>query len=376
MSTNHQNMQSETEDQIDIVALLAKIWASRKFILIIVGVFSILGIVIALATPNQYTASSMFTPNTSKTSSGTGGLKGLASLAGINLGSMDQGGNEISPMLYDKIMESATFKKKLLMAPLQNLGEATNLKTYFELNTSFSILGTVKEYTIGLPSKLFGAKKTGQNQAQIEGVALVSQEDFEYSKIIDGLLSININDKDGYIEIAAKSKSPEIAAQVTKNAIALLQAEIIKIKTKSSLELLTYLEEQYVAKQQVLTEAQNNLSNFKDSNFSVARIGFSNTQTRLETEMQIATSVFQNVVTQLEQVKLQVAKDTPVFSIVKPVVLPNEKSDPKRSLIVLIWVFLGAVLSISYVLAKEPVQNILREIKNKDKAFGFSAKSL
>lgn len=365
MSTNHQNVQPETEDQIDIVALLAKIWASRKFIVTIVGVFSVLGVVIALATPNQYTASSMFTPNSTKSSSGTGGLKGLASLAGINLGSMDQGSNEVSPMLYDKIMQSATFKKKLLTAPLQNVGEATNLKTYFELNTSFSILGTVKEYTIGLPSKLFGAKKSNQQQSEIAGIELVTDENFKYFEVIDELLTININDKDGYIEIAAKSESPQIAAQLTKNAIALLQAEIIKIKTKSSLELLTYLEEQYAEKQEDLTKAQNNLSSFKDSNFSIARSGFSNTQTRLETELQTATAVFQNVVTQLEQVKLQVAKDTPVFSIVKPVVLPNKKSDPKRSLIVVIWMFLGFVLSVGFVLAKAPVMDILQQIKNK-----------
>lgn len=365
MSMNHQNVHPETEDQIDIVALLAKIWAARKFILIIVGVFSILGVVISLATPNQYTASSMFTPNATKSSAGGAGLKGLASLAGINLGSMDQGANEVSPLLYDKIMQSATFKKKLLAAPLQNVGEATNLKTYFELNSTFSILGTVKEYIIGLPSKLFGSKESNQQHSEIAGIELVTEEDFEYIKMIDELLNININDKDGYIEFSAKSESPQIAAQLTKNGIDLLQAEIIKIKTKSSLELLAYLEEQYAEKKEDLTKAQNNLSSFKDSNFSIARNSFSNTQTRLETELQTATAVFQNVVTQLEQVKLQVAKDTPVFSIVKPVVLPNEKSNPKRSLIVVIWLFLGLVLSVGFVLAKEPVMDILLQIKNK-----------
>ena len=69
------------------------------------------------------------------------------------------------------------------------------------------------------------------------------------------------------------------------------------------------------------------------------------------------------MVTQLEQVKLQVAKDTPVFSFLKPVVVPTEKSAPKRSLIVIIWLFLGVVVGIGYVLAKEPIQNLLKEIK-------------
>ena len=52
-----------------------------------------------------------------------------------------------------------------------------------------------------------------------------------------------------------------------------------------------------------------------------------------------------------------------MFSIIKPVVVPNEKSEPKRSLIVVVWLFLGAVFSIGFVLAKEPIQKMLKEIK-------------
>ena len=183
----------------------------------------------------------------------------------------------------------------------------------------------------------------------------LSEEEFEYFKGIDEMLSLNINDKDGYLEITATSKLPQLAAQLVKNGENILQNQIIAIKTKSSSELLAYLEEQYTIKNKLLIEAQDNLANFKDRNLNISRSSFSNAQTRLEAELQVATSVFQNVVTQLEQVKLQVAKDTPVFSFLKPVVVPTEKSAPKRSLIVIIWLFLGVVVSIGYLLAKEPV---------------------
>ena len=106
------------------------------------------------------------------------------------------------------------------------------------------------------------------------------------------------------------------------------------------------------------------MANFKDRNLNISRSSFSNAQTRLEAELQVATSVFQNVVTQLEQVKLQVAKDTPVFSFLKPVVVPTEKSAPKRSFIVITWLFLGVVVSIGYLLAKEPVLDMIKQIKN------------
>ena len=109
----------ESEDQIDIIALISKVWAGRKFVIKSAVIASVIGVLVAISTPNTYTASSMFTPNSSGGSSGgSSGLKGLASLAGINIGSSMEGAKEISPMLYGKILESYTFKKELLEAPL------------------------------------------------------------------------------------------------------------------------------------------------------------------------------------------------------------------------------------------------------------------
>jgi uncharacterized protein involved in exopolysaccharide biosynthesis len=358
----------EAEDQIDIIALLSKVWAGRKFVIKTAVIAAIIGVLVAILTPNTYTASSMFTPNTSSSSSGgSSGLKGLASLAGINIGSSMEGAKEISPMLYGKILESYTFKKELLEAPLKNLGEVNSLRDYFEQEaSSSSFFGTIKEYTIGLPSKIIGLFKSDTKKSSLqslEGMNTISEEEFEYFKLIDDILSITINDKDGYLEITATSKLPQLAAQLVKSGENILQNQIIAIKTKSSLELLVYLEEQYILKNNLLIEAQDNLASFKDRNLNISRSSFSNAQTRLETALQIETSVFQNVVTQLEQVKLQVAKDTPVFSFLKPVVVPTEKSAPKRSLIVIIWLFLGVVVGLGYLLAKEPIQNLLKEIK-------------
>ncbi len=364
-----QQTYSEAEDQIDIIALLSKVWAGRKFVIKSAVIASVIGALVAILTPNTYTASSMFTPNSSGSSpAGTSGLKGLASLAGINIGSSMEGAKEISPMLYGKILDSYTFKKSLLDAPIKNLEDVTSLRDYYEQeSSSSSFFGTVKEYTIGLPSKIIGWFKSEPKETSlhsVEGLNTLSEEEFEYFKEIDDMLALNINDKEGYIEITATSKLPQLAAQLVKNGENILQNQIIAIKTKSSLELLAYLEEQYTIKNKLLIEAQDNLANFKDRNLNISRSSFSNTQTRLEADLQIATSVFQNVVTQLEQVKLQVAKDTPVFSFLKPVVVPTEKSDPKRSIIVTIWMFLGVFTSIGFLLAKESLLDMIKQIKH------------
>ena len=364
MESSKNNLQ--TEDQIDIIALLSKVWYHKKSILKTVVIFGVIGILVALATPNKYTASSLFTPNYSGKSGGASGLKGLASLAGINIGSME-GTKEVSPMLYGKITEGVTFKKALLAAPIENIEGVQTLKDYFvQKESESSFIGTLKGYTIGLPGKVIGWFKSAEAQTRLNavpGIEAIAEEDFEYFKAIDGILTLSINDKDGFIEMIAVSENPKLAAQVAKNGEVILQNQIIAIKTKSSLEMLGYLQGEYEAKKVLLNKAQERLSTFKDRNLNIATNSFSIQQTRLESELRTAGVVFDNVATQLEQVKLQVTKDTPVFSILKPVVFPNEKSEPKRSLIVVFWLFLGAVCSIGFVLAKAPVQDVFKEIK-------------
>ena len=75
-------------------------------------------------------------------------------------------------------------------------------------------------------------------------------------------------------------------------------------------------------------------------------------------------SIVQQLASQVEQAKLQVNKDTPVFTTIQPVTIPYERSAPKRSLIVMVFAFLGIVISVGYVLVKEPLKEIYKSIKS------------
>ena len=43
--------------------------------------------------------------------------------------------------------------------------------------------------------------------------------------------------------------------------------------------------------------------------------------------------------------------------------MPNERSKPKRSLIALIYMFIGVVISMGYLLVKDPLAEIIKNIK-------------
>lgn len=359
----------QEDEYIDIINYLSKLWYSKITILKLVLIFGIVGVFVALSKPNEYTASSMFIPNYGAQTGGSGGLKSLASLAGINLGSVVDSRNKISPMLYGKILESVTFKKKLLDSPLKNLGDVKTVREYYEKDSkvsSFSILGTLKGYTIGLPAKiirLFKGVSTEGSTDLISGVEFVSEADILYYEAIDQMLILDINDREGYIEMISVSENPHLSAQVAKNAELILQNQIIEVQTKSSLELLSYLKEQYAEKTTLLNKTQDRYSNFKDQNLNISSNSFKNIEMRLQTELSTKTAVYQNIVTQLEQVKLQVTKDTPVFSILKPVVFPNKRSSPNRVLILLGWLSMGFIFSTGYVLIKESVRDLFKKIK-------------
>ena len=107
---------------------------------------------------------------------------------------------------------------------------------------------------------------------------------------------------------------------------------------------------------------QNKLALFKDSNLNIIDSRFENRLSGLEAEFSLVSSVYQELAKQLEQSKLQVSKDTPIFSVIKPVTIPNKRSAPKRAQMVFIYLFIGIVLGSGFVLIKDPLKRIIQEI--------------
>ena len=139
---------------------------------------------------------------------------------------------------------------------------------------------------------------------------------------------------------------------------------MIEFKIKQASEVLKYAQQQLVVKKDILYDAQSKLAAFKDKNVFISTSTFQNQSMRLESEYNNANVVYQEVAKQVETSKLQVSKDTPIFSILKPVVVPNV-SNTNRLLIISIWSFLGLIFSLSYILFIENIKNFLRLLKQK-----------
>jgi uncharacterized protein involved in exopolysaccharide biosynthesis len=352
-------------DEIDLIELLKKIYLEKKLILKISVLAALFGVVYALSQPNEFTSSTTFIPQLSSgVKTGGSSLSGLASLAGINIGSMESS-SEFPPTLYPQVVNGVPFRVELLSNKITFKNELVVVKDYFlENKSSFNILRTIKKYTIGLPSlilSLFKNQKEYTNQSKIYSI---TEEDKGLFQILENNLSLSINEKEGFITISYTDNNKNVAAQVTQIAQNLLQEKIIEFKNKSSKEMLDFATKQYSDKKESYEKLQDERAVFVDKNINISSSLFQNKLSRLESEVNISESIVQQLASQVEQAKLQVNKDTPVFTTIKPVTIPFERSAPKRSLIVIVFVFLGLVLSAVYVLVKEPISDIIKSIKS------------
>jgi len=365
MSTPENLPQVFEDDSIDLIALLKQIYQGRKLIVLSALAAAILGVIVALATPNTYTSGATFIPQTGGDSKPSSSLSGLASLAGINLGGMSSG-SDIPPTLYPQIISSVPYKLDLLDKTIEVADSEVSLGEYLGDDSESSILGIVKKYTIGLPSTILsalrGSSSEGTSEEQGE-LYQISEDDRKLFETLNTKLILSLNEKEGFVTLEFSDEDKFVAAQVAEGAKELLQERIIAFKNQSARELLDFTTKQYQENKTSYEALQDSIAIFKDQNLNISSSLYQNRLDRLERELNIASSVVEQLASQVEQAKLQVNKDTPVFTIIEPVTVPFERSAPKRSLIVVIWTFLGVVLSTGYILVKDPAKEIFASIK-------------
>ena len=361
MSTNQDQNHISQEDSIDVIALLTTLWQSRKFIVKTILIFFVFGVLIALLSPVKYKASTVFVPQLGSEVKAPSGLSSLASLAGINLSSGNQGG-DISPLLYPNLSSNIPFKLALLSAPItEDTSDTLDVQFYLlSQKSGINILSTIKKYTIGLPGLLFSSD-TNTSSSQSSLISLTEEEE-ELVEMLSEKYTVSVNEKEGYVAVSALDKNPVIAAELVRIITANLQDEIIQKRLEKVRNNLDFTQNQYNQKKLEFEKIQDRLARFKDRNQNISSSLFLNELERIQAEYSIALNVVTELATQVESAKLRVNKDTPIFSVIDPVTVPTQKEYPKRKNIVVLFLFFGFVIASTYILVKQPLKSLWNQI--------------
>lgn len=349
------------EDEIDLLALFKTIWQGKRTIIRYVIVFGFIGLFIAVFSEKEYTASTTVIPQTKGSNVGAN-LGGLAAMAGINLGASSNT-ESIPPSLYPQIVSSIPFKRELLKVSVKfsHITEEVTYKEYYEKYKKRNVLSVIKDYTIGLPNKVFNLVKSESNnikQKNKDAIYRISVNENKLFNQLEGQLVIDNNSKDGFIKIYFSMPEAFPAAQMTKKIQELLQTAITKFKTQKTKEEFEFIEERYAELKKDFKKKQAVLASYRDRNQGLIT---SRSQSRLESlqsEYNLAFSIYSELAKQLETQKIKLKEDTPVFTVIDPVSVPVVKSKPKRAIIFIIWLFLGIVIGTGVVFGKDWIKKL------------------
>ncbi|WP_321290271.1 Wzz/FepE/Etk N-terminal domain-containing protein [uncultured Sunxiuqinia sp.] len=364
MTTNQENtptqQSSANNDEIDLIALVKHLWDGRRIIITYILIGAVLGLLIAILSPKEYTVQTTMVPQSAQSGgSKLGGLSSLAAMAGFNM-DMSSGTETLSPMVYPKIMQSVPFRLELMNSSFQidGLNQPVTLFEYYTEYKKAGVLSNVKKYTIGLPGVIIGALKpttedqqpTSNTDKQI--ITLTAKEN-QVLEALNSQISLNIDDKEGILTLSTNFPDARLAAQVAHTAQILLQKYITTYRIQKAQEQLDFIKDRYQEKKEEFLETQKRLARFRDQNKNVSSAMAQTEVERLQSEYNIAFSVYSELAKQLEQAQIKVKEDAPVLTIVEPVRVPLQKSKPNRPLILFIWIFLGGIVGIGIVFGRQ-----------------------
>ena len=339
------------ENEIDLIALLQQLWGKRLWIVKVTTAFVVFGLVVALMTPTKFKAETVFIPQVAESGGAASKLGGLASLAGINLGGAADG-MSIPPSLYPNISSSIPFKMALLETSLMVEEKEQKIEDY--------LLAQPQSFL----SRLFAGSSKKEEVIPVSMVFQLTPEKKGLVKTLDEIVSVSVNEKEGYVNLSVLWKDALVAAQLAEVAKNLLQEQVIAFKLEKLKDNLNFTQSQYEAKQKEFEAIQDRLALFKDRNQNINSSRFQSQLQRIQAEYDISLSVVQELAKQLETTKLQVNRDTPIFTVIEPVIVPHKREQPKRKLIVLIWTFLGIVISCGWVLIETSLKEIWEKINS------------
>lgn len=369
------NPAENNSDEIDLTELLRKLWAKRIFILKVTVLFLLVGLFVALFSPVQYTSTCTVVPQSGKDKSG-GGLGGVAAMMGVNLGTAMMNEGTLSPVMYPEIIKSVPFTQEIMKTKViveKSNGKPIALQDYYSDSQyqKFNILGAVKKYTLGLPGVLLGALGNDKESQVVEHVLsadsstvyTLSAKEKSIYDAIQASIQIEPNKKDGYVTLGFTFPEARAAAAITDQLYRTLEAYASRFKTEKLEDNLAFVEQSYETARKDFINAQNRLAQFQDANRGLTTASALSMETRLRNEYDVAFSIYRELATQREQAKIAVKESQTILTMVNPPVVPLEKSAPRRSIILIGFLFLGIVVACGWVLSAPYLKGLLREIK-------------
>lgn len=327
---------------IDFGAFFKIIWKEKNWIILIVLLSAGLGVIGALSLKEEFVSSGKILPEYQSKVGGLGQLSGLASLAGIDVGSATGGGGDaIGPNLYPDVLNSTPFFLDLFKIKVKT--KDNKEMTFGQFYDTFILDNKIEE------------KDTKIRFPTSNQYIAVSYQTEKNLQDLRERISAVIDKKTGLIAVTVKLPDPLVATIVTDYSMNFLANYITNYRTEKAKRDLNFLAERLDAAKGKYYNNQAKKAQYSDQyQLSMMKLQAADLQReRIESEYKISSTFYNTLLQKYEEAKLKLQQETPVIKVLEPPVVPNKKSEPKRAVIVLIATFLGGILGIIFGLIRK-----------------------
>ncbi|MGA8090036.1 MAG: Wzz/FepE/Etk N-terminal domain-containing protein [Terracidiphilus sp.] len=365
----------EASDEISLLEILIVLLERKRLILAITGAFAVIAVIISFVLPARYTASVTLLPPQQSSSlssmlaSQLGGLGSISSLAGSSLGIKNPNDTYVA-MLRSGTVESAMVQRFNLMNEYHSR-TLTDACMAFGQHTTIN--GSGKDSLIHIsiedkdPHRAFemanGYVEEYQRFSRSLAVTEAAQRRLFFEQQLlqakDNLATAEealqkTEQATGVIQLDAQARGLIESAAVLRAQISAKEVQIQGISTYAT----TDNSELFLAKQELNT-LEKQLAQLGGSNKPqndefilpkgrVPQAGLEYVRSLREVKYQEA--IFEIIARQFEAAKLDEAKQGSLIQVVDHATLPDKRSFPQRSLIVVMSTTIGFIFSIMLVI--------------------------
>jgi len=351
-------------DEIDLIELTKSIWSEKWFIAKVTAIFMVLGLIIAFTSPNEYKATTILIPEAIGEEGKLGGsLGGLASLAGVDLGGLQGGSQTINPGLYQSVAKSTPFLIELMNQRFyfSELGDTVKLYDYYQEHLKTSLVSKIMR----LPSQFLTWIKPTEEAKYVNvntgGVIALSLEEQRVLEDLKERIFVEMDWDLNIVRMEAEMQDPQVVAQITNFTRDYITDYVTQYAISKSQKQLSSIEAQYEERKQGFELAQLKLATFRDNNKNVTTARARSEEERLQSEYNLAFNVYNQLAQQREAIKLQIQENTPVFTVLEPSKIPNDKFKPKKGLLISKLILVGIFFGVLIIITKKWIIKSFRD---------------
>ena len=374
---------SDDEVFIDVVGILKDIWVNRRYIYITTAVIFFIGLIIYTGSEEIYYSETQLMPESSSNQSQLGRLfQQYENIFGIQRNVEE---NDIQVSMYPHIVESLRFQIELMQHEVY-FGHLEREMTIFDYFTEYydppltsRITEAVWDYTIALPITIWNFVRSigSDSSAEREPIDFSQFSEFEAPKMLDyeirrvanivsGLITISREPQTGFVSIGVSLPDARASTEMVILVKNLLQEYVIDYRTEKAMNNLTFIEEQYEEAKENFQIRQDSLAAFRDRNINLATESMAVVERRLESEYELAFTLYNTLARRLQEAKIQVQEETPVFRVHEPAIVPTRPSGPDAARILGGSIFVGIFLGIAFIYLRRWFVIFIQEFRNKD----------